>query len=82
MITLEDDDVVGLVTVTLDTAETIMESLVRNRFFDRMDVEWFLDDVEASIRRNVHSELARHVLTAKVGRMAKILQDPELVRQW
>lgn len=77
MITLKDDDAVGLVLMILEVAETMLESLVRKGIFNKSDLEWFATDVDAGLRSYVRSDLARRTLVDHLA-----LLHTELLRQF
>lgn len=62
MITLSDNDVVGLIKTNLSIAEVLMESLVRKGIFDHSDIEYFGEDVTKAINENIESLKARAVI--------------------
>ncbi len=78
MIRASDNDVVGAGRILIDTAQTILESLVRHRTFDQSDLEWISYDVDKLIRQNTQSDTAVHLIIKQWGECVSRLIEMQM----
>ena len=78
MITLNDSQVVSVTNMVFDAVETIVGHLVIRGCFGATEVDWVLDDLAASVNRNVQSDLAKRALYDRIELMSVALQNKEL----
>ncbi len=75
MITLNDDDLVGIVRIVVRTTKMMMFSLISQEVFSQSHVEWYCSDLESEIAKVVSSELARAKIGAIIGETFEELRD-------
>jgi hypothetical protein len=67
MITMHDDDIIGIADVILRPLETLMEVLMVKDLINQTYVEWFSSDFNRVVQEIVPSEVARNAIIAKMN---------------
>jgi len=81
MITLKDDDLVGLISISVELTKMQLFSLISRRVFERSHVEWYMSDFERILFEQVSSDTAKARLQQLVDATKReLLSEVELMK--